>query len=129
MKITGKSVIGFFLILFGISLFFGGGIFGGLFAGAIGALFVYYAIKKWRKGHQFAAVVLGIIGIMFLGGSLPFLIGMALAVALIYFGWNLIKENSDPEENLFFSGKVEPSAASYDTSFDSEWEDFLKKKQ
>ncbi|MED2941630.1 protein liaI [Bacillus swezeyi] len=129
MKINGKSVIGFFLILFGISLFFGGGHFGGLITGAIGAVLIYYGIKKWKEGRQFAAVILTIIGIMFLGGSLPFLIGIALAAAMVYFGWKMMKQDGKQGESIYYSEKNEPSAASYDTGFDAEWEDFLKKNK
>ncbi|KAA6450610.1 protein liaI [Bacillus swezeyi] len=129
MNINGKSVIGFFLILFGISLFFGGGHFGGLITGAIGAVLIYYGIKKWKEGRQFAAVILAIIGIMFLGGSLPFLIGIALAAAMVYFGWKMMKQDGKQEENIYYSENTEPSAASYDTGFDAEWEDFLKKNK
>lgn len=46
MNINGKSIIGFFLILFGVSLFFGGGHFGGLVTGAIGALLLFYSREK-----------------------------------------------------------------------------------
>ncbi|KMM56225.1 protein liaI [Bacillus glycinifermentans] len=128
MNITGKSVIGFLLILFGISLFFGGGQIGGLIAGAIGAVLLFYGIKKWNDG-RFASVILLIIGFMFLGGALPFLIGVAVSAALIYFGWSMMKQGGKKEENGFYSESSKPSAASYDTAFDAEWEDFLKKKQ
>ncbi|MDI3410882.1 hypothetical protein QKW52_13790 [Bacillus sonorensis] len=37
-------------------------------------------------------MLLVIIGIMFLGGALPFLIGIALAAVMIYFGWTMIKQ-------------------------------------
>ncbi len=129
MTITGKSVIGFFLILFGISLFFGGGQIGGLIAGAIGAVLLCYGIKKWKEGRQIASVLLVIIGIMFLGGALPFLIGIALAAVMIYFGWTMIKQGGKKEENVYSPESSEPSTARYDTGFDAEWEDFLKKNK
>lgn len=128
MNINGKSIIGFFLILFGVSLFFGGGHFGGLFTGAIGALLLFYSAKKWKEGRQFAAVLAAIFGIMFLGGSLPFLIGIAVAAAMVYFGWKMMKQD-DKQDDILYSEKTEPSAASYDTGFDAEWEEFLKKNK
>ncbi|MBU8785509.1 MULTISPECIES: protein liaI [Bacillus] len=129
MNVTGKSVIGFLLILFGISLFFGGGQIGGLIAGAIGAVLLFYGIKKWNDDSRFASIILLIIGFMFLGGALPFLIGVAVSAALIYFGWSMMKQGGKKEESGFYSENSKPSAASYDTGFDAEWEDFLKKKQ
>ncbi|WP_077735549.1 MnhB domain-containing protein [Bacillus sonorensis] len=129
MNINGKSIIGFFLILFGISLFFGGGHIGGLITGVIGVLLIYLGLKKWKEDRRFAAVILAIIGIMFLGGSLPFLIGIALAAAMVYFGWNMMKQSGKQEESIYYGENTEPSTASYDTSFDAEWEDFLKKNK
>lgn len=123
MKITFKSVAGFILIMFGISLFFGGGPFVGLIPAALGALFTYIGIKNYASGNKVIGILTGLIGVCMLGAALPFLFGMLIAAVLIYFGWKMVKSTPDQ-----CHAQTEPASFHHETNFDAEWEEFLKKK-
>ncbi len=58
--------------------------------------------------------------------SLPFVVGIALAAAMVYYGWKLMKNGS--ADNGVSSFDPEPASAAYQSHFDDEWEEFLKKK-
>lgn len=126
MKMNGKTIIGIILILFGLSLFFGGGSFGGLISIAISAALLYYGAKRWSGGHKISGIILILFGICFLTGSLPFILGLALAAGLIYFGWKMIKDEPNDSDPIIHTHKEDPA---YTSSFDSEWEEFLEKNK
>lgn len=126
MNISGKSIIGIVLILFGLSLFFGGGSFGGLIAIAVSAGLLYYGAKRWSRGHKISGIILILFGICFVTGSLPFILGLALAAGLIYFGWKMLKDESKEADPIIHTHNENTV---YQSSFDSEWEDFLKKNK
>lgn len=50
MKINKKTIGGFLLIVFGVSVFFGGGSFGFIIPLAIGSLMTYAGIKRFAAG-------------------------------------------------------------------------------
>lgn len=131
MKITSKTIIGSILMFIGLSIFFGGSL-GGLIPTFIGAWLIYVGVKKYDKGSKTTGVILTIIGVLLVAQSLPFLLGIAFAGVLLYFGWKMINGESAKES----SGRttyMEPNTAPnmeepMHTTFDQEWEDFLKKK-
>ncbi|MCC9088575.1 MULTISPECIES: hypothetical protein [Bacillus] len=130
MKITSKTIIGSILMFVGLSIFFGGSL-GGLIPTLIGAWLIYVGVKKYDKGSKTAGVILAVIGVLLVVQSLPFLLGIAFAGALLYFGWTMVNGESAKESSGRSYG--EPGAAPnmeepIHTSFDQEWEDFLKKK-
>ncbi|ANB84999.1 protein liaI [Bacillus velezensis] len=126
MNINGKTAGGFLLIVFGLSVFFGGGHFAFIIPLAIGGLMLYWGIKRFSKGRAVSGIIAGVIGAMILVGSLPFIVAIGLAGAMVYFGWKMMKQGSSDTA----SRQYEPEAASpgYQSGFDSEWEEFLKKK-
>ncbi|AZV50127.1 protein liaI [Bacillus halotolerans] len=126
MKINKKTIGGFLLIVFGISVFFGGGSFGFMIPLAIGGLLTYAGIKRFAAGKTITGIILGGIGAMMLICSLPFLVGIALAAAMVYYGWKLMKNGSAESDVSGFD--PEPASAGYQSHFDDEWENFLKKK-
>ncbi|GLF88805.1 hypothetical protein Saga11_00640 [Bacillus safensis] len=130
MKITSKTIIGSILMFVGLSIFFGGSL-GGLIPTLIGAWLVYVGVKKYEKGSKTLGVILAVIGVLLVVQSLPFLLGIAFAGVLLYFGWAMINGESTKESSS--RTYTEPNTASnmeepIHTSFDQEWEDFLKKK-
>ncbi|MCY8285017.1 cell envelope stress-induced membrane anchor protein LiaI [Bacillus inaquosorum] len=126
MKINKKTIGGFLLIVFGISVFFGGGSFGFIIPLAIGGLMTYAGIKRFAAGKTITGIILGGIGAIMLICSLPFVVGIALAAAVVYYGWKLMKNGS--ADNGVSSFDPEPASAGYQSHFDDEWEEFLKKK-
>jgi lia operon protein LiaI len=126
MKINKKTIGGFLLIVFGISVFFGGGSFGFIIPLAIGGLLTYAGIKRFAAGKTLTGIILGGFGAMMLICSLPFLVGIALAAAMVYYGWKLMKNGSAESDMSSFD--PEPASAGYQSHFDDEWENFLKKK-
>ncbi len=94
--INKKTIGGFLLILivFGISVFFGGGRFGFIIPLAIGSLMTYAGMKRFAAGKTITGFFLGGIGAIMLVCSLPFVVGMALAAAMVYYGWKLMKNGS-----------------------------------
>ncbi|MEC1614464.1 protein liaI [Bacillus mojavensis] len=126
MKINKKTIGGFLLIVFGISVFFGGGSFGFAIPLAIGGLLTYAGIKRFAAGKAITGIILGGIGAMMLICSLPFLVGIALAAAMVYYGWKLMKNGSAESDMSSFD--PEPASDGYQSHFDDEWENFLKKK-
>ncbi|MCG8397136.1 protein liaI [Bacillus atrophaeus] len=126
MNINVKTAGGFLLIVFGISVFFGGGNFAFIIPLAIGSLLLYAGIKRFAKGKTVTGIIFGGIGAMMLVSALPFLVGIALAAVMVYFGWKMMKNGSDESRTASFD--PEPASAAYETNFDAEWEEFLKKK-
>ncbi|CAN2247733.1 cell envelope stress-induced membrane anchor protein LiaI [Bacillus vallismortis] len=126
MKINMKTIGGFLFIVFGISVFFGGGSFGFIIPLAIGALMTYAGIKRFAAGKAITGIIVGGIGAIMLICSLPFIVGLALAAAMVYYGWKLMKNGSADNDASSFGS--EPSSAAYQSHFDAEWEEFLKKK-
>ncbi|WP_413286545.1 cell envelope stress-induced membrane anchor protein LiaI [Bacillus mojavensis] len=126
MMINKKTIGGFLLIVFGISVFFGGGSFGFIIPLAIGGLLTYAGIKRFAAGKTITGIILGGFGAMMLICSLPFLVGIALAAAMVYYGWKLMKNGSAESDMSSFD--PEPASAGYQSHFDDEWENFLKKK-
>ncbi|OLP65199.1 hypothetical protein BACPU_17330 [Bacillus pumilus] len=130
MNITGKTIIGLILMLVGISIFFGGSL-GGLIPSIIGAWLIYVGVKKYDKGSKTAGTIIAVIGVLFVVQSLPFLIGIAIAGALLYYGWKMINGESGKgtSRRSYTERETVPSMEEpIQTSFDQEWEDFLKKK-
>ncbi|MCW1835289.1 MULTISPECIES: hypothetical protein [Bacillus] len=130
MKITSKTIIGSILMFVGLSIFFGGSL-GGLIPTLIGAWLIYAGVKKYDKGSKTTGVILAVIGVLLVVQSLPFLLGIAFAAALLYFGWKMI--NGESTKQSSGSSYMEPNTTPnmdkpIHTSFDQEWEDFLKKK-
>ncbi|HEX7064029.1 MAG TPA: protein liaI [Bacillales bacterium] len=135
MRMTGKFIAGVALVLLGGWLFLGmfGIHLGGLITFFIGAVLICFGIKKLKQDHKVLGVISLIFGFMFLGGSLPFLISLAVAAVCIYFGWKLIKqEGRHSEPAAAFSGEtefVDDRNLKVEDSFDREWEDFLRKNR
>lgn len=130
MKITSKTIIGSILLFVGLSIFFGGS-FGGLIPVFIGAGLIYVGVKKYEKGSKTLGVILAVIGVLIVVQFLPFILGIAFAGVLLYFGWSMI--NGESTEKSSSRAYMEPNTAPnteepIHTSFDQEWEDFLKKK-
>lgn len=130
MKITGKTMIGLVLMFIGLSIFFGGSL-GGLIPSIIGAWLIYLGVKKYDKNSKTTGVILAVIGALLVVQSLPFLLGVAFAVALLYFGWKML--NGESAKGASSRSYPEPKTAvnieePIQTSFDQEWENFLKKK-
>lgn len=130
MKITGKTIIGLVLMFIGLSIFFGGSL-GGLIPSIIGAWLIYLGVKKYDKNSKTTGVILAVIGALLVVKSLPFLLGVAFAVALLYFGWKML--NGESAKGASSRPYREPKTAvnieePIQTSFDQEWENFLKKK-
>ncbi|KXZ17636.1 protein liaI [Bacillus nakamurai] len=126
MNINVKTAGGFLLIVFGLSVFFGGGHFAFIIPLAIGGLLLYWGIKRFSKGSAVTGMIAGLIGAMILVASLPFIVAIGLAGAMVYFGWKMMKQGSSSAD----ARSYEPETASpgYQSNFDSEWEEFLKKK-
>ncbi|HEU5138665.1 MAG TPA: protein liaI [Bacillales bacterium] len=133
MNITGKFIGGIALVLLGGWLLLGmfGVHLGGLIALLFGIVLICFGVKKLKQDHKVLGVISLIFGFMFLGGSLPFLISLALAAVCIYFGWKLIKqERHQSEPAAAYSGDTEfmdYRNVKVEDSFDREWEDFLRK--
>ncbi|TQR25080.1 hypothetical protein [Bacillus safensis] len=130
MKITSKTIIGSILLFVGLSIFFGGSL-GGLIPTLIGAWLIYVGVKKYEKGSKTLGVILAVIGVLIVVQFLPFILGIAFAGVLLYFGWSMINGKSTKESSS--RTYMEPNTAPnmeepIHTSFDQEWEDFLKKK-
>ncbi|MCY1117937.1 hypothetical protein OWO30_06265 [Bacillus safensis] len=130
MKITSKTIIGSILLFVGLSIFFGGSL-GGLIPTLIGAWLIYVGVKKYEKGSKPLGVILAVIGVLIVVQFLPFILGIAFAGVLLYFGWSMINGGSTKESSS--RTYMEPNTAPnmeepIHTSFDQEWEDFLKKK-
>lgn len=130
MKITSKTIIGSILLFVGLSIFFGGSL-GGLIPTLIGAWLIYVGVKKYEKGSKPLGVILAVIGVLIVVQFLPFILGIAFAGVLLYFGWSMINGKSPKESSS--RTYMEPNTAPnmeepIQTSFDQEWEDFLKKK-
>ncbi len=79
MNINVKTAGGFLLIVFGLSVFFGGGHFAFIIPLAIGGLMLYWGIKRFSKGRAVSGIIAGFIGAMILVGSLPFIVAIGLA--------------------------------------------------
>ncbi|KAF1678358.1 protein liaI [Bacillus sp. SKDU12] len=111
MKINKKTIGGFLLIVFGVSVFFGGGSFGFIIPLAIGSLMTYAGIKRFAAGKAITGIILGGIGAIMLVCPLPFVLGIALAAATVYYGWKLMKNGS--ADNGVSSFDPEPASAAY----------------
>ncbi|MGE6630033.1 hypothetical protein [Bacillus sp. NPDC077027] len=129
MNMSGKAIIGLILMLLGLSIFFGGSV-GGIIPSIIGAWLIYVGVKKYDKGNKIGGVIIAIIGLMMLVHFLPLLISIVLALALFYFGWKLMNvESSRSHRRSYREAETVPhSEDKFESSFDQEWEDFLKKK-
>jgi len=130
MKITSKTIIGSILLFVGLSIFFGGSL-GGLIPVLIGAWLIYVGVKKYEKGSKTLGIILAVIGVLIVVQFLPFLLGIAFAGVLLYFGWSMISGESTKKSSS--RAYMEPNTAPnteepIHTSFDQEWEEFLKKK-
>lgn len=82
--------------------------------------------QKVCRGKTITGIIVGGIGAIMLICSLPFVVGIALAAAMVYYGWKLMKNGS--ADNGVSSFDPEPASAAYQSHFDDEWEEFLKKK-
>lgn len=91
-----------------------------------GALMTYAGIKRFAAGKTITGIIVGGIGAIMLICSLPFVVGIALAAAMVYYGWKLMKNGS--ADSGVSSFDPEPASAAYQSHFDDEWEEFLKKK-
>ncbi|MFS0656136.1 hypothetical protein [Bacillus sp. 179-C3.3 HS] len=130
MNTTSKTIIGSILMLIGLSIFFGGS-FGGLIPSLIGAWLIYLGITKYDKGNKTVGVILAVIGVLLIVQAIPFLMGIAFAVALLYFGWQLLGSDTtkDASHTTYTESETVPNMEEpIRTSFDQEWEHFLKKK-
>ncbi|MCM3026470.1 hypothetical protein M3584_06210 [Bacillus safensis] len=130
MKITSKTIIGSILLFVGLSIFFGGSL-GGLIPTLIGAWLIYVGVKKYEKGSKTLGVILAVIGVLIVVQFLPFILGIAFAGVLLYFGWSMINGKSTKESSnrTYMEPNTAPNMEEpIHTSFDQEWEDFLKKK-
>ncbi|MFJ5964599.1 hypothetical protein [Bacillus sp. NPDC093026] len=130
MNITGKTIIGSIFMLIGISIVFDGSL-GGLIPSAIGAWLIYVGVKKYDKASKTIGVIMAVSGILLVVHSLPFLIGIACASAMLYFGWEMLDGESakGPSSRSYPEPETSPQIEEpIQTSFDQEWEDFLKKK-
>ncbi|WP_113387353.1 hypothetical protein [Bacillus pumilus] len=130
MKITSKTIIGSILMFVGLSIFFGGSL-GGLIPILIGAWLIYVGVKKYEQGSKTFGVILAVIGVMIVVQALPFILGIALAGWLLYFGWTMIngKQAKESSSRSYMEPNTSPKMEEpMHTSFDKEWEDFLKKK-
>lgn len=85
----------------------------------------YAGIKRFAAGKTITGIIVGGIGAIMLICSLPFVVGIALAAAMVYYGWKLMKNGS--ADNGVSSFDPEPASAAYQSHFDDEWEEFLKK--
>lgn len=144
MRWNGKTLIGLTLILFGFVALFGGENLFGIGALLLALLFIVYGAKKLTGAHSGFSKALGfaalIVGLMFLAGGLPFLIGLIIAVVCIWGGWRLMKNGGAPAHiaasvppHPGVSGKKESSgtwdssAEKWEPPFEDEWKAFLRR--
>jgi hypothetical protein len=105
---------------------------GGLVSFLLSLMFFYFGAKRYKRGKKVSGVILFLLGLMFAGGWLPALIGLAVTVifglAILGGGayivlklFNKLKEDHEPVISAVPPVKI-------DSSFDDEWNAFLKKQ-
>ncbi|MBA4494146.1 hypothetical protein ACFO25_10635 [Paenactinomyces guangxiensis] len=133
---NGKKLAGVLLLIVGAGIFLGD--FGGVIAFLIVAGLTYYGVKKLKasktQGQKvFAVIVLGIAALMLLH-LLPLMLGILIGGACLYYGWKLFKKDGDSEGWAMESGPAGDGAmtvnspAKVDTSFEADWQEFLKRQ-
>ncbi|MFC7395416.1 LiaF transmembrane domain-containing protein [Scopulibacillus cellulosilyticus] len=133
MSLNFKSLVGIILLLIGAVAFLGmlGIHIGGLIPFALSVILIYYGGKKLKTsstgGQKAIGVTALIIGILMFVGLLPLLVTLAISAVLIYFGWKLIKDTKEPAPTLSGETVNNYKNVKFESSFDTEWKDFLKR--
>ena len=143
MSWSGKTIVGFALLAFGVCAFLG--IFGihltGLITFFLGIAVVIYGLKKLKEGRKGLGIIALIFALILLGHSLPFIIGLGFAFICIYFGWQMIKKGDtschrkpaaafggDADIDYESKGDVKYKEVELDDRFETEWKDFMRKQ-
>lgn len=105
LRINRKSIAAFALIFIGVLMVFGKFLpeVHSLLSYLIGLLFPvallvlgYYALQS---GHRFLGIALSVIGACILFAKLSWIIGPAIGIALIWWGYSLLKNRHHQQEH------------------------------
>lgn len=134
MRKSGQSVPGLVLLILGILIFLG------LFGVNVGSLIVFalsvafmiggYRLTKRTDSSfkKFVGIVGIIIGVCMFLSALPFLIGIAISLGLVYYGWQLMKKEKQWEPEPSGGPSTDFDWVELDNNFEADWKQFLKKK-
>lgn len=126
-----KALLGIVFVLIGGSILLGHGFLGGILSFLVACVLLYYGWLTVNKGDSKGKKVLGIIaiffGIILIANAVPFLAGVAFAAFFIYVGWKMLTSQKETSSEEYHYSSPVVSDPVTKSSFDTEWEDFLKK--
>ena len=125
---SGKKVLGLILLLLGAATLFGllGIHIGGITSMVVGVLLIGYGWKRWQDDHKGWGACLMVLGLLFFVGSVPTLISLGIGVALVYAGYRLLTNRSEPTTYDPDGPVSTPPLKPMADPFDEEWEKVMK---
>ncbi|MBO8171565.1 MAG: hypothetical protein H0Z33_06735 [Bacillaceae bacterium] len=138
MSWTGKTLIGLVMLIIGAAVFLNAvGIHAGNLIGLLIAIaLIFYGFKLFKHSESSLkrglGVVLLVFGALSLAGAAHLFFGILLAAVIIYFGWNMLKQekaDSTAYSTLTPAEKLDMTISRMEDSFEREWNRLMKDKQ
>lgn len=138
MNWSGKMVFGIILLIIGANILLNilGIHVGTIFGLILSIVFVFYGYNKMKKSEKTGGRIFG-MGLLIFGSLLAIgqahkFIGLFIAAAIIYFGYQILKRETPKQEESLLQNEPSLNFESnfkMSDSFDEEWNRFLDNKK